>query len=319
MARYQMAAALFRLGEHREALQEARRMHQSGLDLGDEQMAGHQPRSMGLYHRQPTAGRRRPGCPGMRAQGRPRHDAGPAGRWRAADGPGPVRTGGGPLRGGLERRPPRGNDERLRGAEPGLAGRPRALPGREAAGLCGRTAPQALEPGREGRARRALRTARWLQNDRPHALREYGRILALQGKTRRALRCFAKSLAVAQRQGAKYEHAQTLLADGQLRQLLGHPGAEQQVADALAALSAIAIAAEETESDGREVQQPTLSLADRFQTVLEDGRKIASALSPAMIYRGGPRRGPAVTARRTLPGAGDRSQRRPGMFRAGGG
>ena len=40
MARYQMAASLFRLGEHREALREARRMHQSGLDLGDEQMAG---------------------------------------------------------------------------------------------------------------------------------------------------------------------------------------------------------------------------------------------------------------------------------------
>ena len=100
-------------------------------------------------------------------------------------------------------------------------------------------------------ARRALRTARWLQNDRPHALREYGRILALQGKTRRALRCFAKSLAVAQRQGAKYEHAQTLLADGQLRQSLGHPGAEQQVADALAALSAIAIPA-----DGTGIRRP---------------------------------------------------------------
>ena len=82
----------------------------------------------------------------------------------------------------------------------------------------------------------------------------------------------------------KYEHAQTLLADGQLRQLLGHPGAEQQVAGALAALSAIAIPAEGPESEGREGQRATLSLADRFQTVLEDGRKIASALSPAMIY-----------------------------------
>ena len=82
----------------------------------------------------------------------------------------------------------------------------------------------------------------------------------------------------------KYEHAQTLLADGQLRQLLGQPGAEQQVAGALAALAAIAIPGEGPESDGREGQRATLSLADRFQTVLEDGRKIASALSPAMIY-----------------------------------
>ncbi len=40
MARYQMAAALYRLGEHREALEEARRMHESGVELGDDQMAG---------------------------------------------------------------------------------------------------------------------------------------------------------------------------------------------------------------------------------------------------------------------------------------
>ncbi len=133
-------------------------------------------------------------------------------------------------------------------------------------------------------ARRALRVARWLQNDRPHALREYGRILALQGKTRRALRCFAKSLAVAQRQGARYEHAQTLLADGQLRQSLGQPAAEQQVAAALTVLAAIAVPVEESDSGGREGQRATLSLADRFQTVLEDGRKIASALSAAMIF-----------------------------------
>ena len=134
-------------------------------------------------------------------------------------------------------------------------------------------------------ARRALWTARWLQNDLPHALREFGRILALQGKPRGALRCFAKSLAVAQRQGAKYEHAQTLLADGQLRQLLGHFGAEQQVAGARAALAAIAVPAEASDSAGRDGQRATLSLADRFQTVLEDGHKIASALSPAMVYR----------------------------------
>ena len=41
-------------------------------------------------------------------------------------------------------------------------------------------------------ARRALRTARWLQNDLPHALREYGRIEALRGRPRRAFHRFAQ-------------------------------------------------------------------------------------------------------------------------------
>ena len=56
------------------------------------------------------------------------------------------------------------------------------------------------------------------------------------------------------------------------------------MAAAAAALAAIAIPAGGAEAEGRAGQRATLSLADRFQTVLEDGRKIASALSAAMIY-----------------------------------
>ena len=40
MARYQIAASLYRLGDLRGAVQEARRVHQAGLDLGDAQAAG---------------------------------------------------------------------------------------------------------------------------------------------------------------------------------------------------------------------------------------------------------------------------------------
>ena len=284
IARYNMAVALFRLGEHREALQEARRVHQSGLELGDEQMAGISLDAWAFA----TAGRmpedlvkkalecnRRDVqgttqvllADGVRLMALGRHEAAEV---RFAEALAIARRAGGmmntyvapnlawlatALRCQAEQQPPYAVQRR------------RVLLGRAAKA-----------------ARRALRVARRLQNDRPHALREYGRILALQGKSRRALQCFARSLAVAQRQSAKYEHAQTLLAEGQLRQLLGHPAAEQQVAGALAALSAIAVGGEGPESEGREGQQATLSLADRFQTVLEDGRKIASALSSAMIY-----------------------------------
>ena len=41
MARYQMAAALYRLGEHRDALREARRMHQSGIGARRRPGGGH--------------------------------------------------------------------------------------------------------------------------------------------------------------------------------------------------------------------------------------------------------------------------------------
>ena len=83
---------------------------------------------------------------------------------------------------------------------------------------------------------------------------------------------------------AKYEYALTLLADGQLRQCRGLPGAEEQVARARAELSAIVIPLAGPESEASAGPRATLSLADRFQSVLEDGRKIASALSPAMAY-----------------------------------
>ena len=40
IARYQVAASLYRLGDLAAAVEEAKRVHQSGLDLGDEQASG---------------------------------------------------------------------------------------------------------------------------------------------------------------------------------------------------------------------------------------------------------------------------------------
>ena len=65
-------------------------------------------------------------------------------------------------------------------------------------------------------ARRSLRVARKFQNDLPHALRECGRIAELEGQVRKAREYLDESLAVAERQGARFEHAQTLLARGQV-------------------------------------------------------------------------------------------------------
>jgi two-component system sensor kinase len=133
-------------------------------------------------------------------------------------------------------------------------------------------------------ARRALRTARWLQNDLPHALREYAHILAIRGDTRRASRFFEKSLAVADRQGARYEHAQTLLAYGRMLQQMGKAGADLQVAAAEAALREIVLSDKEVSYGVSDAAAPTLSLADRFDTVLKIGRRIAASHSRAIVF-----------------------------------
>jgi serine/threonine protein kinase/tetratricopeptide (TPR) repeat protein len=87
--------------------------------------------------------------------------------------------------------------------------------------------------------RRGLRLARRFANDLPHALREGALLAALAGKPRRARKLFAESLAVAARQSARYEHAQTLLALGQTGQRFGWPEAAEGLVAARQALHAL--------------------------------------------------------------------------------
>jgi hypothetical protein len=94
--------------------------------------------------------------------------------------------------------------------------------------------------------RRAYRLAKWATRltglfpaAYPLALRERSLILAAYGQTRRALEYAEKSCAVAKRQQAKYEHAQSLLLRGKLASQLGLPEAEEQLRTAAAAIQAI--------------------------------------------------------------------------------
>jgi two-component system sensor kinase len=88
-------------------------------------------------------------------------------------------------------------------------------------------------------ARKAVRVARAFQTDLPHALREAALIAAIRGSTRRARRDLDESLAVAQRQGARFEHAQTLQARGRLGLAAGWPNAQADLDAAHAALHAL--------------------------------------------------------------------------------
>jgi tetratricopeptide (TPR) repeat protein/tRNA A-37 threonylcarbamoyl transferase component Bud32 len=85
-------------------------------------------------------------------------------------------------------------------------------------------------------ARQAVSVARTFQTDLPHALREAGLISAMQGSNRRARKYLDESLAVAERQGAKFEHAQTLMARGSVGMTFGWPEAADQVDEARQAL-----------------------------------------------------------------------------------
>ncbi|MBX9679349.1 MAG: response regulator [Gemmataceae bacterium] len=137
-------------------------------------------------------------------------------------------------------------------------------------------------------AKKALKIARTFQNDLPHALRESGLIAAMQGSTRRARQYLDESLAVADRQNACFEHAQTLLVRGRIGAELGWPDADQDLAfarQALRAMGADFALDEASRPQLTPTKTATLSLVDRFDTVLDAGRRIASALSRKDIFK----------------------------------
>ncbi len=128
-------------------------------------------------------------------------------------------------------------------------------------------------------ASRALWVARSYKNNLPHALREKALIAALHRKPRRARRLLDRSLVVARGQGARFEEALTLQALGRLGRELGWIDA----ADNLTTAGALLAELRPTEERGTNPDE-TLSLADRFTTVLEVGRLIAAAATSAAVY-----------------------------------
>lgn len=133
---------------------------------------------------------------------------------------------------------------------------------------------------------RAIRVAKKYRNNLPHALREMGLLAAMQGRVRRARKYFDESLAVAEELGMRFERAQTLLARGQVGLQVGWPEAAQEVASAEQELHAIGAewVLEEYHNRKGPERPVTLSLADRFDSLLEEGRRIASALTEETVF-----------------------------------
>ena len=122
-------------------------------------------------------------------------------------------------------------------------------------------------------AGRARRWAWSYRNNRPHALREAGLMASLAGRPARAQRLLARSAKAAIGQGAVYEEALTALATAELRALVDPSAGEERdrAADRVSALEASEPTAELLAAAG------SVSLFDRFTTLLKVGRRITAA------------------------------------------
>ncbi len=284
IARYQIAASLYRLGDMRGALEEARRVHESGQKLGDEQFSG-----ISLDVWSLATGGKVPEETLQRELCRNRPDAQSTAQVLMAHG---VQLSAS----GQHERAVAAFEQALKESKrlglmsaytaPNLAWLATALR-RQAETLSDLTVSRRrnLLCQAERAARHAVHVGRRIQNDLPHALRELALIRAMRGQIRRLRRLLDESLKVAQRQGAKHELTQTLRLYRQLGRELNWRNVQERIQAAEMLLPPAAANYQLPAETSHAATPPvTLSLADRFDTVLESGRKIASALSPGSIF-----------------------------------
>ncbi len=128
-------------------------------------------------------------------------------------------------------------------------------------------------------AKRAVRIGLRFKNDLPHALRELGIALADLGKQKQARKTLVRSLKLAQSQNARYESALT-----------------QQAFERLDARFGWREVSEDSNAGNHEVREieasvrlggprETVSIANRFDALLDAGRKISSALGEPEIFK----------------------------------
>ena len=132
-------------------------------------------------------------------------------------------------------------------------------------------------------SQQALKIARQFIVEQPHIYRELAYLAAYRGRSSVAKRWIEQSRESAQDQSARYEFASTGKAYGELGSLLGWSDAEQQARTAETMLQKLCLHDHAVESGARDGS--TLSLADRFENVLETGRDIASALTEDGVYQ----------------------------------
>jgi signal transduction histidine kinase/CheY-like chemotaxis protein len=285
MARYQIAGSLYYLGDLRGAIQEAQLNHKSGLETGDEQASGiildvWSRASRGAVPRhviEPELVRPRSDgqgtCQLLIAEG--------VCQLAAEEFDEAVAT--------FDRAVRVAADVGVKNAYtlPALAW---AATGRRmlAEQLREHTPRRRAETLREGArfARRAIRIRMLCRNDVPQALREYGAILAMQGRLRRARRMLLWSIREATTLKERLQLANALLTAGEIGREAGWADAaelQKQGETLLAELTASGDLSIDGDS-ARDRETVSLSLVDRFDNVLDSGRRIASGLAAETIH-----------------------------------
>ncbi len=281
IARYQVAASLYHLGDFRAALDEVKKNHQSGIELGDEQASGiildiwarvgRETIPMELVNEELQRDRRdvqgtsqvsiaagiaaiyrrewKTAIAALEKAYRVAHQAGihnaytiPASAWLATA-----------------------------YREQAIASHPYAS----------KECQRALKLAARA-ARTSIRQAKLCENDLPRAHREFALVAAMQGGNQDARRHLDKSIEIARRQTARFELATSLQFLGEIGEQLEWADAEQALQESQHIFSQLDDLT--SVSDKLDGQSATLSLADRFDGVLESGRQIASALSSERIF-----------------------------------
>lgn len=282
IARYQVAASLYHLGDIQGAIAESRLNHRSGLELGDEQASGiildvWARASQGNVDQAIVA----------TELARSRHDSQGTVQVLFAEGVRHVyarrfesATVTLAKAAGLANKASIHNAYTL----PTLAWLATASRGlAEDASSYAPCTKRRLLRAAEKAASRAIRSGKICANDLPRGLREAARVAAMRGRYRRARRHLDRSLEVALQQECRYEYAKSLWQRGDIGRYAGWQDCDTDLSEASRLLDQLVSARSQTGIPESQ-DLSSLSLADRFETVLETGRQIASALAPAKIY-----------------------------------
>jgi len=280
IARYQIAAAYYRLGDIESALEECRRNYSSGMMLGDEQASGI---ILDVWAR--CAIDRLPESILDAEVARVRPDAQGQAQVTLARAVQFIKRGDHQQAGELLR-------VTAMNVEKAGVANPYTMPVYSWHATAWRMTAEsqtALNPSQRKQClKRALRSLRFalgqswrFKNELPHLYRELALVEAMSGRSRRARRAIKASIAIAVRQQARLEFAHTQAEMLRIAREFGWSNLDQLTGPVPASFS-------EGQFGQLDVTQHrsgvhSLSLVDRFETLMQSGRNISSALSRDVI------------------------------------
>ncbi len=284
MARYQIAASLYYLGDMEGAVDEAKRNYRSGIETGDWQASGI------IFDVWARASQVAIPSDAFKVElSRERNDAQGACQVLLAKGVAELRQGNHELASQTL-------EEAIAVASEAGVANAYTLPPYAWAATSYRLSAEHNTDVTPQRRRDQLRSAerfaraairrRWLcRNDLPRALRECAIVLASTGRLRASRTLFAKSIASAESLCERRELAATLRDAIKVADEAGWPELTRYETRLRELQLPTTGSSDVIAYSDRQRDEPSLSLIDRFDTVLDTGRAIAASLDPETIHK----------------------------------